>query len=397
MTCSRMLILYEGKILAADTPENLQRLMDNTSRIVAEIAAPEIELQECWAQMPEIEQFDVSPADGEYFRCALTPRDGDRPAAAHLRADAGAGLVFAGADPEPAFAGRHLRAGDAAGRGGGGLMQAYWTLTRRELCGVFPVTERLRDHRCGGVADGFSFCSLLKSMRGLLDCPCRSRELFYRDGLFLADPAAGGAGDHDAAFWRWRNSRNVRDADDHAGDDCRWWPRSSPPPWFSTWPCGCRCSAACCCCRHYIANRPRWIAGCWAAPFSACSCSGARSFPGLFASSLTRKPGGGGNDQFAVQPRPVFHQLSSGPRLGGRNGQSQVLSFFALRDQMNDFARGVVDTRPVVFYLSMTFFFLFLTLACSEAGGGNKAWPPTPHRNPAFRPAENGASASTFS
>ena len=76
MTCSRMLILYEGNILVADTPENLQRLMDNTSRIVAEIAAPEIELQECWAQMPEIEQFDVSPTDGEYFRCALTARDG---------------------------------------------------------------------------------------------------------------------------------------------------------------------------------------------------------------------------------------------------------------------------------------------------------------------------------
>jgi hypothetical protein len=27
-------------------------------------------------QMPEVEQFDVSPAEGEFFRCALTPRDG---------------------------------------------------------------------------------------------------------------------------------------------------------------------------------------------------------------------------------------------------------------------------------------------------------------------------------
>ena len=26
--------------------------------------------------MPEIEHFDVSPGEGEYFRCALTPRDG---------------------------------------------------------------------------------------------------------------------------------------------------------------------------------------------------------------------------------------------------------------------------------------------------------------------------------
>src|SRR5260221_3513551 len=29
MTCNRMLILYEGKILAADTPENLQRVMSD--------------------------------------------------------------------------------------------------------------------------------------------------------------------------------------------------------------------------------------------------------------------------------------------------------------------------------------------------------------------------------
>jgi ABC-2 type transport system ATP-binding protein len=76
MTCSRVLILFEGKILAADTPENLQRVMSSNSQIVAEIAAPEIELQECWAQMAEIEQFDISPTEGEYFRCALTPRDG---------------------------------------------------------------------------------------------------------------------------------------------------------------------------------------------------------------------------------------------------------------------------------------------------------------------------------
>jgi len=76
MTCNRVLILYEGRILAADTPENLQQQMSSNSQIVAEIAAPGPELQACWAQMPEIEQFDVSPSDGEYFRCALTPRDG---------------------------------------------------------------------------------------------------------------------------------------------------------------------------------------------------------------------------------------------------------------------------------------------------------------------------------
>jgi len=76
MTCNRMLILYEGQILAADTPDNLQRLMSSNSQVLAEIAAPVNELQECWAAMPEVEQFDVSAAEGDYFRCALTPRDG---------------------------------------------------------------------------------------------------------------------------------------------------------------------------------------------------------------------------------------------------------------------------------------------------------------------------------
>ncbi len=76
MTCNRMLIMYEGRIVAADTPDNLQKLMAGNGQIVAEIAAPLNELQELWSQWSEIEQFDVAPADGEFYRCALTPHDG---------------------------------------------------------------------------------------------------------------------------------------------------------------------------------------------------------------------------------------------------------------------------------------------------------------------------------
>src|SRR5215475_4324219 len=61
MTCNRMLIMFEGKILAADTPDNLQRLMSGNGQVLAEIAAPLNELCDCWAQMGEIEHFDVSP------------------------------------------------------------------------------------------------------------------------------------------------------------------------------------------------------------------------------------------------------------------------------------------------------------------------------------------------
>ncbi|MDB6020043.1 MAG: transporter related-protein [Pedosphaera sp.] len=77
MTCNRVIILHEGKILAADTLDNLQNLMGgSTDQVIAEIAAPRAELQECWEQMGEIEYFDLSAAEGEYHRCALTPRNG---------------------------------------------------------------------------------------------------------------------------------------------------------------------------------------------------------------------------------------------------------------------------------------------------------------------------------
>jgi ABC-2 type transport system permease protein len=47
--------------------------------------------------------------------------------------------------------------------------------------------------------------------------------------------------------------------------------------------------------------------------------------------------------------------------------QTQVLAYFDLFGQMNDFARGAVDTRAVVFYLTATFLFLFLTLRVVES------------------------------
>jgi ABC-2 type transport system permease protein len=47
--------------------------------------------------------------------------------------------------------------------------------------------------------------------------------------------------------------------------------------------------------------------------------------------------------------------------------KTPLLSYFGLFDQMNDFAQGVVDTRTVIFYVSLTLFFLFLTLRVVES------------------------------
>jgi len=76
MMCGRVLIMLDGKIVAADTPDNLQRFVAGGSQIIAEIAAPAGELREILSQMPGIEQFDVSSSEGEFQRCALTPQDG---------------------------------------------------------------------------------------------------------------------------------------------------------------------------------------------------------------------------------------------------------------------------------------------------------------------------------
>ena len=74
VTCNRVLILHEGKILAADTTENLQKMMSNQGQVIAEIAAPVTELQAFWQEFPDVEYFNVVPIDGEFARCSLTAR-----------------------------------------------------------------------------------------------------------------------------------------------------------------------------------------------------------------------------------------------------------------------------------------------------------------------------------
>jgi ABC-2 type transport system ATP-binding protein len=76
MTCHRVLILHGGHILAADTTENLQRRMGDAGPVLAEIAGPPQELAACWDQMDGIKHYDLTPVDGEYYRCALTPQRG---------------------------------------------------------------------------------------------------------------------------------------------------------------------------------------------------------------------------------------------------------------------------------------------------------------------------------
>ena len=47
--------------------------------------------------------------------------------------------------------------------------------------------------------------------------------------------------------------------------------------------------------------------------------------------------------------------------------QSKVFRYISMSEHMEDFARGVIDSRYISFYLSLTVFFLFLTLKVVES------------------------------
>lgn len=49
------------------------------------------------------------------------------------------------------------------------------------------------------------------------------------------------------------------------------------------------------------------------------------------------------------------------------NWQTEALASFAFFDQMHDYARGVIDTRSLVLFVSLTFFILLLTLRIVES------------------------------
>jgi len=89
---------------------------------------------------------------------------------------------------------------------------------------------------------------------------------------------------------------------------------------------------------------------------------------GCFASALTRSQMAAAMIAFVLGVSLFsFGFLAKAVPEGALQWGSQVIACFNLFDQMDDFARGVVDTRAVVLYTSLAFFFLFLTLRVIES------------------------------
>jgi ABC-2 type transport system permease protein len=82
---------------------------------------------------------------------------------------------------------------------------------------------------------------------------------------------------------------------------------------------------------------------------------------GCLASALTRNQIVAATISFALISLMFFLSLLSFIFLKASSAVRQVTYYFSTIEHMGEFSRGLFDTRPVVFYLSMTLFTLFLT------------------------------------
>jgi ABC-2 type transport system permease protein len=88
---------------------------------------------------------------------------------------------------------------------------------------------------------------------------------------------------------------------------------------------------------------------------------------GCFASSLTRSQIMAAMISLTLGLTLFLLSFLPGRVIQTTSWQGAALSHMAMFDHMNDFARGMVDSRHVVFYVTMTYLFLFLTLRAVQS------------------------------
>jgi ABC-2 type transport system ATP-binding protein len=71
MTCSRVVIINRGKIVAVDTPENLTMQLKGGERVQIQVQAPEKPLRDLLAHIPGVRRVEVEPT-GAAGRLAVT-------------------------------------------------------------------------------------------------------------------------------------------------------------------------------------------------------------------------------------------------------------------------------------------------------------------------------------
>jgi ABC-2 type transport system permease protein len=240
-------------------------------------------------------------------------------------------------------------------------MQAYWTLTRRELACYFLSLRGYVIIAAIAFLIGFVFKILIKTL-GADPSPMPVTELFYSTYLFwfillLLTPLITMrlfALEKFSGTFETLMTTPVGDVQVVTAKFT-----AALVFYMVTW---LPLLASILIVRHYTNDPGAFDAGVAGSTFLGIFLLGSVFIAaGCFASALTR------NQMTAAIISLLFcvslFLLSYlADRLPSADWQAQALAFFGLPDQMHDFSRGVVDTRPVVLYVSLTFFFLFLTV-----------------------------------
>lgn len=120
--------------------------------------------------------------------------------------------------------------------------------------------------------------------------------------------------------------------------------------------------------RHYTSDPTAFDAGAVGSTFCGIILLGCLFISsGCCASALTRSQAIAAMISLAFGATLFLLSFIAGRATADNSLISAALSLFALTDQMHDYARGVVDTRSVVFLISSSLFFLFLTLRIIES------------------------------
>jgi ABC-2 type transport system permease protein len=88
---------------------------------------------------------------------------------------------------------------------------------------------------------------------------------------------------------------------------------------------------------------------------------------GCFASALTKSQLIAAAVSYAVGLTLFLLSMRALVPVAPTGWQAKVFSHISMTEHMEDFARGVIHTTPIVFYLSLTTFFVFLTYKVIES------------------------------
>ena len=120
--------------------------------------------------------------------------------------------------------------------------------------------------------------------------------------------------------------------------------------------------------RHYITNTEAFDAGLLGSTLLGIFLLGCLFMSlGCFASALTRNQITAAMISFALGFSILLVSYLSDRPLVTTGWLGDIVSQVALVGHMRDFSRGIVDTRHVVFYVTLTALFLFLTLRVVES------------------------------